>query len=379
MKPFKHIRTLTLLLVGLYLVIVPRQDAASASIPKKPVKFGVESISRLRSRDILPERAEPVVYEDLIFVASSRKKLVAFDFQGKKKLESRIEFRPVSTPAISYGRIYVGGDDGKFHCLEIATGRQIWDLDLKSLDFSRPAVTEQMVIFQTGSDRVVALDAISGDWKWEYQHLRGDDLAVRGLCPPLVRDNVVYVGLSGGSVVALDEITGRLIWKTRAAIGEQFMDVDAPLGLDETSVYAVSVGGEVSALSRRTGRVFWNYSAGGMAGMTLSEDMIFIGTDDARLMAIDKITGRPVWTTDLVDKQNIKFYHLPTRPLLIDDYVITVSRGGKIMALDQGSGTMAWDIKLHSDTTSPLVSVAGIGFLAMDNKGVIRLWRTSSR
>jgi len=366
----------SVLVVSLFLVCALHNHASAASSAmRKPITFGVESISGLRSQEFRPERAEPVVENDLIIVASSRKRIVAFDFQGQRRFITPIEFAPVSTPAVENGRMYVGGDDGKFHCLDMAKGTEIWDIDLKSLDFSRPALSTERVIFQTANDRILALDRDSGEWRWEYQHLRGEDLAVRGLGPPKLKDGFVYVGLSGGSVVAMEEGNGKLIWKTMDAFGEQFMDVDAPLEVDETCVYAVSVGGRVSALSRKTGKVFWRYSAGGMAGMALSGDTIFLATDDAELMALDKITGRPIWTTELDDRQNIRFIHLPTRPVVMDGRVITVSRSGRLMALEKTSGEITWTKHFYTDTTSPAISIPDLGFLFMDNKGIIRLYR----
>jgi len=136
-----------------------------------PITFGVEKISIFRSHDVKPERAMPVIYGDLIFAASSRKKIAAFDFSGNRAFTLELDFAPVSTPAIGHGRLFAGGDDGYFHCVEAATGAPVWSVNFMSIDFSRPAITQDLVIFQTGRDRVVALSSDDGKWLWEYQHL----------------------------------------------------------------------------------------------------------------------------------------------------------------------------------------------------------------
>ena len=80
----------------------------------KPVVFSIEKgVSRFRSQSVRPERAHPVVFNDLIYNISSRKLLVAFDFSEEKKIEHELEFAPVAGFVIDEsGLIFVGGDDG---------------------------------------------------------------------------------------------------------------------------------------------------------------------------------------------------------------------------------------------------------------------------
>jgi outer membrane protein assembly factor BamB len=354
----------------------PVAEAWSAKfIAGKPTTFSVERISFLRSQDVKPERAGPVIYDDLIFIASSRNKLVAFDFQGNRRSAIDIGFAPLSTPVIHESKMYSGGSDGFFHCMDLATGDDDWSHQLRSIDLSTPAVAEGNVIFQTANDRVMALDLETGEWRWEYQHLRADDLAVRSLSPPVVKGQVVYIGLSGGSVAAMDAGSGLLIWKSRAFKGEQFKDVDAQLQVDRTSVYAASVSGEFATLSRKTGKLLWKYDAGGMAGCALEGDTIYLATDDAELIAIDKVTGKETWKSLLMDREKIRFGQLPTRPRVAGPYVLTVSREGKITALDKTTGEIVGARHFRTQTSTPLMAIEDTGFFFIDNQGVIRLWR----
>jgi outer membrane protein assembly factor BamB len=344
---------------------------------EKPISFSIEPISKIRSQDIKPELAAPVIHNNLIYIASSRKKLVSFDLQGYKKASIELKFVPMTTPGIADLRIFMGGDDGYFHCLDLETGKEIWAMNLKTIDFSPPSFAAGNVIFQTGSDRVLALDMGSGEWRWEYQHLRGEDLSVRGLCRPLVKDDNIYVGLSGGAVIAMDAVTGRVLWKRAVFEGEQFQDVDAPLMADDMSVFAVSVSGKIASLSRKTGNLFWIYNAGGLAGSVLEGETIYIATDDAELMAINKITGRPVWTTPLGQREKLNFFDLPTSPQVVGQGVVLVTRNGKVILADKALGTIMAEKSFHTDTSSPVVTFNSSGFMFVDNKGIARLWHLS--
>ena len=357
-------------------VMVPWALAVSdAKLTVKPITFSVEPMSLLRSRDLKPQRSAPVIYNDLIYIVSSRDKLVSLDLTGDRRSSLPMAFTPLGTPAIEQGRVFVGGYDGRFHCLDLATGKEIWSYDLKTIDFSPAVIYGSNVIFQTASDRVMALDVETGAWRWEYQHLRIDELAVRGLARPALRDGVAYIGLSSGFVAAMDASTGRMIWKSRVFQGERFKDVDAPLQVDDTSVYAVSDAGAMAALGRKTGNVFWTYSSGGMAGCVLQGDTLYLATDEAELIALNRITGKPAWTTRLLTgRAKLSFLNLPTAPSVVGPDIVTVSRDGQMFFVDKLSGKITARRHYHTETASPAVPVPGGGVLFCDNKGMVRIW-----
>jgi len=273
------------------------------------------------------------------------------------------------------GKLYLGGADGKFHCLQVMSGEEVWSYNAKSIDFSPAAVSADRVVFITAADRVVSLDRDSGQWVWEYQYLRSEDLAVRGICPPKIDETTVYVGLGGGVVAALDLGTGKLLWKQNAFTGEQFLDVDAPLLVDESSVYAVSVSGQLAALSKKTGKVYWKYEEGGPAGCTMDEASIYLASDGGEIIAIDKITGKKKWSIATVSKAKVNdFVAQPTRPALVGGHLIAISRSGRVIVLDKDTGELAAARNFHADLSSPVTKVGSDGFLFIDNRGVVRLW-----
>jgi len=342
---------------------------------EKTETMRVEPISLIRSQDTSPEVGAPVASDGRILVASSRKKVVTYDYSGVKTGEAGLSFEPVATPAVDGNAIYAGAGDGKFHAADFITGEDLWDYELKTIGFSPATVYKDIVIFQTASDRLVALDKNTGEWRWEYQHLRVYDLSVKGLARPVVSDGFIYVGFSGGSVAKFEADTGAGIWKTRAFTGEQFVDVNTPVEVDETSVYCVSVDGRVAALSKKTGNIFWEYSAGGMAGGRLQGDDIYIATDHSELFSIDKVTGVPGWITDYDDSPETAFRDYPLRPVVLGDYIAVVSRWGEVIAFDRASGDIAYRRHYHTDTYSEPVMLDEESFVFIDNKGIVRIFR----
>ena len=84
---------------------------------------------------------------------------------------------------------------------------------------------------------------------------------------PIVVDKVMYVSLPFNHVVALDAVTGREIWRYKH--------------------------------ERREG---WNMCCGpANRGVAVADGKVFIGTVDARLIALDSKTGEKRWDIDVVD------------------------------------------------------------------------------
>jgi alcohol dehydrogenase (cytochrome c) len=130
---------------------------------------------------------------------------------------------------------------------------------------------------------------------------------------PLMMDGVLYVAGNNNVGWAVDARTGRQIWRYRRPL---------PSGL--------TYGGA-------------NASNRGFAALG---DLLFMGTLDAHLIALDRNTGRVVWDTVVDD---FKAGHaLIAAPLVVKDKVIVGNSGGDlptrgfIDAYDAKTGARAW-------------------------------------
>jgi alcohol dehydrogenase (cytochrome c) len=117
----------------------------------------------------------------------------------------------------------------------------------------------------------------------------------------------------------------------------------------------VSAPNECFALDAGTGRRLWHYKrsrtkgiVGGNAnrGVGVAGDRVFMMTDHAHLIALDRFTGEPIWDTMLDDWR--KNYAASSAPLPAGDLVITGVSGGEhgangfVAAFDQQTGKEVW-------------------------------------
>ncbi len=129
---------------------------------------------------------------------------------------------------------------------------------------------------------------------------------------PMIKDGVMYVTGSYSRVFAVDAKTGKKLWQYDARLPDGIMPC-------------------CDVINR---------------GVALYDNLVIFGTLDAKLVALDKDTGKVVWKQTVEDYK--AGYSITAAPLVINGKVITgVSGGefgvvGKIEAYDAKTGTMLW-------------------------------------
>src|SRR5205085_3181269 len=127
-------------------------------------------------------------------------------------------------------------------------------------------------------------------------------------------------------------------------------------------VMYVSGPNRVCALDSRTGREIWCYSRprntggtipgdaakGANRGVALLGDRVFLATDDAHLICLNRLTGGLMWDVDVKVPDAPGRYGSTGAPLVVGDLVITGVSGGDaplqgfIAAYHAASGRLAW-------------------------------------
>ena len=158
----------------------------------------------------------------------------------------------------------------------------------------------------------------------------------------------------------LDQITPsnvdnlELKWAFQARSLENF--TATPLVVDGI-MFVTQAPNDVVALDAKTGRVFWVYEyvpapdarpcCGRVnRGVAILGDTLFMATIDAQLVAIDAVTGNPIWKTAVGEPG--QGYAMTLAPLVVKDKVIVGVAGGEygirgyIAAYDAPTGNEVW-------------------------------------
>lgn len=145
-----------------------------------------------------------------------------------------------------------------------------------------------------------------------------------------------------------------LQWVFQAKSFERYEST--PLVVDGV-MYTVQNPDDVVAMDAVTGRVFWMYSftpsndarpcCGRLSrGLAILGDTLFLGTIDARLVALDTKNGKPLWNVKVGNPE--EGYAITHAPQVVKDKVIVGVAGGEygirgyIAAFDVHTGKEVW-------------------------------------
>ena len=127
---------------------------------------------------------------------------------------------PIPTPTVYKGKLYISGGfhSKEYYCCDAQTGKVIWGVDLDDDGPTSAVCADDIVIFNTESCTIFALDASTGKHLWSY--FLGDPLT----STPTISNGRVYtsypaVGRAGTPagathVLACFELkTGKILWQ----------------------------------------------------------------------------------------------------------------------------------------------------------------------
>jgi alcohol dehydrogenase (cytochrome c) len=150
------------------------------------------------------------------------------------------------------------------------------------------------------------------------------------------------------------------VWRTRlggSGVGTKYSGEAQPIVHDGV-VYIVTGADDVFAIGVETGEILWSYTANldpandvvccgwTSRGVGLGDGKIFVGQLDGKLVALDQRTGRVAWSTQAEHWQD--GLTITSAPLYYDGLVITGFAGaeygirGRVKAFDAKTGELAW-------------------------------------
>ncbi len=280
--------------------------------------------------------------------------------------------------AIAHDRVYVGNEYGVLFAIDNQTGKQVWRFATEDAITAAPAVSETALFLPSNDGNLYALDPDSGTGIWQYS--TEDKISAS---PVLVNDpegGDAWVLVNGydGSTRCLDAATGNIVWEyetqdfingSPAVVDGRYVvfgGCDAQLHVvnladgslvrmiptDAQIINSIATRGAMAFCGNYAnqalgfdvteGKVTWVYQDRNLpfySSPGVSEDLLFIGSRDKHLHAIDQDSGMAAWK-----------YRTGARvegsPIVFDDAVVFGSDDGRIYALKLDSGEEIWKLDL---------------------------------
>jgi serine/threonine protein kinase len=308
------------------------------------------------------------------------------DIDGRIKWTFETGDPIVSNPAIKDNRVYLSTQDNRVLALDASTGDLIWEHKTVTAVQSSPAVAGDMVFFGARNRKVIALDAFTGNTLWEFATENNPTTG-----SPIVKDGVVYIGSGDGRIYALDALTGTERWSQLDAL-DWITNTPA---LSDNILVVSSLDGWVRTYDTNTGKkrfsfsgfnrliigspiimgetIYVPYQNGLLASMKLKETEVLFQSRWYR-------GALQLWFWGMIDHPGLpKGVNWVKRiggtinstPAVDENNVYVPTEGGRLHAIDRFTGKRLWIFDSETDNVSMPTLVEDV-LLLSDSNGALR-------
>ncbi|MDD5389681.1 MAG: outer membrane protein assembly factor BamB [Gallionellaceae bacterium] len=285
------------------------------------------------------------------------------------------------SPATDGQAVYAAGRDGKVVKLDLASGRELWRIDVGQVISAGVGVGEGLVLVGTPKGELLAYKAADGAAAWKARlsgeilvppvaaggvvAARGNDGKIalfeandgkqrwansRALPALTLREQgylalgggVLYAGNAGGKLNALSLVNGAPLWETNIALPrgstelERIADVVGPLAMDERQICAAAYQGRIACVDRATGNGTWARELSSLRGVDMDARYVFAGDDHGALFAYERARGGNSWKQD-----KLRGRGLSSPAAIAERYVAVGDYQGQVHLINAEDGAFA--------------------------------------
>jgi outer membrane protein assembly factor BamB/predicted phosphodiesterase len=198
---------------------------------------------------------------------------------------------------------------------------------------------------------------------------------------PVCDDENVYVGNISGSLIVIDKKSGKELWKFQS--GEAIYGTAA---MEKNLIVFTSADSAIHCIDANTRTEIWKVKTGNamVSVPVIENDIVYVGSSDGIFRSLDLKSGDLLW-----EKRSIKGY-VETKPLVYENKIIFGAWDNKLYALDKNTGKSVWTWEgpfkhpLYSPAACWPVAAFGKIFVAapdrnvsaIDAKNGETIWRT---
>jgi outer membrane protein assembly factor BamB len=335
--------------------------------------------------------AAPVVGGGKLFAEGTDGVIVAFDKATGARLWERGDGDMTKDQApsafgggVSFegGKLYATNGVGDVKALNADTGEVLWKVKPAGPLRGSPTIAFDELFVMTQDNQLISLSTKDGSLIWDESGSTTQS-GVFGVAAPAAGQGTIVAGYSSGELSAYRYENGRVLWSDALArtnisnsVGT-ITDIDADPIIDSGRVYALGQGGRMAAYELVTGQRIWELNLAGISTPAIAGEWIFTLTDDARLLAIARSSGRVRWISQLrgfkdeKDKEGPIFW---TGPVLAGGQLWVASSRGELWRVSAAEGSASLFADLGAAVSLPPLVADGMLFV-LDDNGTIHAWK----
>jgi len=360
-----------------------REDASTKPAELTDYKATV-SFDRLWSHDVsdggdLARKLVPAVLNGKVYTVSRDGKVRAFDEEnGRRQWEVDTGIDAAAGPGVGEGMIVVAGMDGNVIALSADSGEERWRAKVTSEVLAVPAISGNRVVVRSIDGRVFGFDRVSGVRQWIYDH-NVPLLTLRGTSDPVIRAGAVIIGLDNGTVTAVNEEDGSVLWQHAVSERagrtelERLADIDGRIAVVATEVYAAAYQGSLTAMALDSGRPLWTRDLSSWQGVAAQRTSLFATDADGNVWAFDRRNSSSLWKQDALRNRNL------STPAVLGDWVLTGDLDGYLHAINADDGSLAGRTHAGGGPIDVQPAVDGNVVFVLTRDGDLSAYRVAAR
>lgn len=315
----------------------------------------------------------------------------------------------VSSAVVRKGKVYAGNKDGKFFCLDLATGKPLWTASANKGAFDGAAgFSGDLVIAGSTDTMVYAWNAETGKPAWKFETMGEVHAAVNIWTDPATDKDRVFIGSHDNMLYCLDAADGKKLWEAEtgnyvnggsavadgkvvfggcdailhvhdAATGKELKQVEVGnyignnVAIAAGIAYVTHYGNRVGAYDLSTGTKVWEYGEREFeyyAAVALHDKYVVAGGRDKRIHGIDRATGKGLWEFRCKDR-------VDSSPLICAGKTVIVgSDDGFVYALNLEDGKELWRYEIGAPVRTS-AAVAGDYVIFGADDGVLYCFKNA--
>lgn len=234
------------------------------------------------------------------------------------------------------------------------SGQRRWRAPLEAEVTTPPSVQGLSVAVRAVDGRILLLEAADGTIRWTWRQQPLPALTLRQSAPMVFQDDVLYAGLPGARIAALDLRLGAPRWEQQIATArgatelERLIDVASEPVVHDGRVCAIAYQGRLACVGESDGRVVWARDVASGAGLAIGDELVVTIDGSDRVLGL-RYEGDELW------RQDGYAWRAMTRPSVVGDYVVFGDRFGSINVLNARDGQ---PLARHSPDGKPITAGA---------------------
>jgi len=246
----------------------------------------------------------------------------------------------VSRPLVYEDNIYFGSEDKRVHVVYAKSGKMIWTYYTNGEVRSSANIAAGHLFIGSDDGHLYAINALIGRKAWEI------NIGAPVRSTPLVHNDLIYFGAEGGEFFCID-LSGTIKWRFKAKRA-----ITSSAAISQGIVFFGSMDSTLYALDAKTGWVIWRYRLGRPSISTpfIVENLIFTGASSGDITCIDVRTAKEVWHYSTENQ-------VTGSPIVYKDSLYCGSVDGHLYSLEYRTGRLRWKFRTEGPITSTPIAV----------------------